>query len=94
MSADAKPAVQQAPPILQSPFHRGVNVLGYDPYWMDTSKRRFQWRHFTEIRRAGFDFVRLNLQAFRFMDAQTGSTQPGWRSSTTSCAKPRRPALA
>ena len=69
MFADAKPAVQQAPTILQSPFHRGVNVLGYDPYWRDTSKRRFEWRHFTEIRRGGFDFVRLNLQPFRFMDA-------------------------
>src|SRR6185437_2657361 len=68
-SADAKPAVQQAPTSLQSPFHRGVNVLGYDPYWKDTSKRRFEWRHFTKIRRGGFDFVRLNLQAFRFMDA-------------------------
>ena len=52
------------------PFRRGVNVLGYDPYWTDASKRRFQWRHFHEIRAAGFDFVRLNLQAFKHMDAQ------------------------
>src|SRR3954451_7645524 len=50
-------------------FRKGVNVLGYDPYWSDESKRRFQWRHFNEIRRGGFDFVRLNLQAFRHMDA-------------------------
>jgi endoglucanase len=62
---------------LQSPFHRGVNVLGYDPYWTDESKRRFQWRHFTEIRRGGFDFVRLNLQAFRHMDAQN-RLDPAW----------------
>jgi len=62
---------------LQSPFHRGVNVLGYDPYWTDESKRRFEWRHFTEIRRAGFDFVRLNLQAFRHMDAQD-RLEPAW----------------
>ena len=48
-----------------SPFHRGVNVLGYDPYWTDESKRRFEWRHFREIHDAGFDFVRLNLQAFQ-----------------------------
>jgi endoglucanase len=54
----------------QSPFHRGVNVLGYDPYWQDVTKRRFQWRHFGEIRRGGFDFVRLNLQAFKHMDNQ------------------------
>src|SRR3954464_1309650 len=24
---------------LRSPFHRGINVLGYDPYWADASKR-------------------------------------------------------
>ncbi|HZC38295.1 MAG TPA: glycoside hydrolase family 5 protein [Sphingomicrobium sp.] len=59
------------------PFRRGVNVLGYDPYWTDVSKRRFQWRHFTEIHKAGFDFVRVNLQAFRHMDAQN-RLDPGW----------------
>jgi endoglucanase len=52
------------------PFKRGVNVLGYDPYWTDASKRRFQWRHFAEIRKAGFDFVRVPLYAFKHMDAQ------------------------
>lgn len=56
--------------VLGTTFNRGVNVLGYDPYWTDESRRRFQWRHFTEIRRGGFDFVRLNLQAFAHMDAQ------------------------
>src|SRR4051812_27269529 len=61
----------------KSPFHRGVNVLGYDPYWQDTSKRRFEWRHFAEIRKGGFDFVRLNLQAFRHMDAQN-RLDPVW----------------
>lgn len=50
------------------PFKRGLNVLGYDPYWSDSGQRRFEWRHFTEIRRAGFDFVRVNLQAFKYMD--------------------------
>jgi len=77
MSADAKPVERQAAAALRSPFHRGVNVLGYDPYWKDTSKRRFQWRHFTEIRRGGFDFVRLNLQAFRFMDSNN-RLDPVW----------------
>lgn len=62
---------------MESPFHRGVNVLGYDPYWKDPSKARFQWRHFAEIRRAGFDFVRLNLMAFRFMDSQN-RLDPQW----------------
>src|SRR6476469_3536248 len=70
-------AASTQPAVLQSPFHRGVNVLGYDPYWKDVSKRRFQWRHFAEIRKGGFDFVRLNLQAFRFMDANN-RLDPAW----------------
>jgi endoglucanase len=61
----------------ESPFHRGVNVLGYDPYWSDSSKRRFEWRHFAEIRRGGFDFVRVNLQAFRHMD-KSNRLEPQW----------------
>jgi endoglucanase len=66
-------------PVLQQsdqPFRRGVNALGYDPYWTDASKRRFEWRHFGEIRKAGFDFVRLNLQAFRHMDAENRLESP------------------
>ncbi len=58
-------AAQTAGPVLQQsdqPFRRGVNVLGYDPYWNEGGKRRFEWRHFDEIRKAGFDFVRVNLQ--------------------------------
>jgi endoglucanase len=69
----AAPVLTQA----NQPFHRGVNVLGYDPYWTDASKRRFEWRHFGEIRRAGFDFVRVNLQAFKYMDSR-GRLQPQW----------------
>jgi endoglucanase len=62
----AAPALKQT----DEPFRRGVNVLGYDPYWTEGGARRFEWRHFTEIRKAGFDFVRVNLQAFRHMEAQ------------------------
>ena len=65
-AAAAQPAV--ALHASDQPFRRGVNVLGYDPYWTDASRRRFQWRHCAEIRRAGFDFVRVNLQAFGHMD--------------------------
>ena len=43
-------------------LHRGVNVLGYDPVWKDPAHARFQPRHFTIIRRGGFDFIRLVLQ--------------------------------
>jgi endoglucanase len=59
------------------PFHRGMNVLGYDPYWTDASKRRFEWRHFDEIHKAGFDFVRLVLQSFSHMDSQN-RLDPVW----------------
>ncbi|MFS0770836.1 glycoside hydrolase family 5 protein [Sphingomonas sp. 1P08PE] len=51
-------------------IHRGVNVLGYDPLWEDSSRARFRTSHFRIIRDGGFDFVRINLQAFRHMDAQ------------------------
>jgi endoglucanase len=59
------------------PFHRGVNVLGYDPYWTAGGQRRFEWRHFAEIKKAGFDFVRVPLQAFKHMDAQN-RLEPQW----------------
>jgi endoglucanase len=58
-------------------FKRGVNIIGYDPIWEDASKARFQERHFGEIRRGGFDFVRVNLMAFRHMDAQN-RLDPKW----------------
>jgi endoglucanase len=73
LAAEAPPVLTQA----NQPFHRGVNVLGYDPYWTDASKRRFEWRHFDEIHKAGFDFVRLVLQAFSHMDTQN-RLDPAW----------------
>jgi len=76
-AAASQSAVPPSIAMLKSPFHRGVNVLGYDPYWKDVNKRRFQWRHFAAIRRGGFDFVRLNLQAFRFMNDE-GRLDPTW----------------
>jgi endoglucanase len=80
MIAAAPALAAEAPPVLtqaNQPFHRGVNVLGYDPYWTDASKRRFEWRHFDEIHKAGFDFVRLALQAFSHMDTQN-RLDPAW----------------
>jgi endoglucanase len=58
-------------------LHRGVNVLGYDPIWKDPAKARFQKRHFAAIRAGGFDFIRVNLQAFRHMDA-ANRLDPAW----------------
>ena len=48
---------------------RGVNIIGYDPIWQDPAKARFQAKHFRKLREGGFDFVRVNLHAFRAMDA-------------------------
>jgi len=69
-SAAAAPPPQPAPNAPQIELRRGVNVLGYDPIWTDPAKGRFQQRHFAEIRRGGFDFVRVNLHAFRHMDSK------------------------
>lgn len=58
-------------------FNRGVNVLGYDPYWDDRTKARFKERHFAAIRRAGFDHVRINLFGFKQMNARN-RINPAW----------------
>ena len=70
------------PPVAsaQSPraeLQRGMNVLYYDPGWGeveplppgDSRPQRWQFRqgHFEEIRRGGFDFVRVNLRVFYHM---------------------------
>jgi endoglucanase len=54
---------------------RGINIVGYDPIWKSRSKGRFQAEHFTQIRGAGFDHVRVNLQPFR--DAEANGSVPG-----------------
>lgn len=64
--ASAKPA-----------FTRGVNILGYDPYWSEPAKARFNWSHLTAIKKAGFDHVRVNLFAFAHMD-KTNRVDPIW----------------
>jgi endoglucanase len=60
-----------------SQFHRGVNILGYDPFWSDPRKARFKANYFKEIRDAGFDFVRVNLFVFGHMDARN-RIDPEW----------------
>jgi endoglucanase len=51
-------------------MRRGVNIIGYDPLWKDFAAARFHERHFQVIHQAGFQTVRVNLQAFDHMDAQ------------------------
>jgi endoglucanase len=56
---------------------RGVNILGYDPFWRDEAKARFKKEHFQRIREGGFQTVRVNLHAFRHMDADN-QLSPAW----------------
>jgi endoglucanase len=48
---------------------RGVNIIGYDPIWRSKEKGRFKEKYFRMIKDAGFSNVRINLYAFRYMDA-------------------------
>jgi endoglucanase len=76
--APARQSVEWPEPFEQTKqMTRGVNIIGYDPLWRDFSKARFQDRHFRKIRDAGFQHVRINLQAFRHMDAQN-RLSPEW----------------
>jgi endoglucanase len=45
---------------------RGVNIIGYDPLWKDSSKARMKAKHFTLIKEAGFTNVRIVISPFRF----------------------------
>jgi endoglucanase len=45
---------------------RGVNVIGYDPIWKDTSKARMKEKHFKLIKEAGFSNVRIKISPFKF----------------------------
>jgi endoglucanase len=58
-------------------MQRGVNIIGYDPLWKDPSKARFQDRHFRLIKEAGFQCVRVNLEAFNHMNEQY-QLDPQW----------------
>ena len=58
---------------------RGVNIIGYDPIWRSREQGRFQEKHFRLLKEAGFNNVRVNLQAFRHMDRDHDwALQPGW----------------
>jgi hypothetical protein len=44
-----------------------VNILGYDPIWLDQAQARMQDKHFQLITHAGYDSVRVNLHLFKHM---------------------------
>ncbi|MEO8416212.1 MAG: glycoside hydrolase family 5 protein [Ginsengibacter sp.] len=45
---------------------RGVNIIGYDPIWKDSSKARMKSKHFKLIKEAGFSNVRIVVSPFKF----------------------------
>lgn len=45
---------------------RGVNIIGYDDIWRDSSKARMKDKHFTLIKEAGFSNVRIVIMPFKF----------------------------
>lgn len=58
---------------------RGVNIIGYDPIWKDRNSGRMKAEHFSLISDAGFNHVRINLHAFRFMgEAPDYVINPTW----------------
>jgi endoglucanase len=71
------PPQNELRPIQETQFRRGVNILGYDPFWKTPAKARFKAKHFTDIRNGGFDFVRVNLFVFDHMDLQN-RIDPKW----------------
>jgi endoglucanase len=64
---------------LNQQLGRGVNILGYDPIWRAREQGRFKAEYFQKLKAAGFHSVRLNLHAFRHMEATNGWTlRPAW----------------
>ncbi len=58
---------------------RGLNVLGYDPIWLNMDEARMQAYHFQRIREAGFSHVRVNLHPFGHMGpAPDYRLPPSW----------------
>lgn len=53
---------------------RGVNIIGYDPLWKDSSKARMKPKHFKLIKEAGFSNVRIVIAPFRFSMNDSANT--------------------
>ena len=58
---------------------RGVNIIGYDPLWSSRDQARFKEAYFRNLKQAGFNNVRVNLHAFRHMDAQHTLRASWWQ---------------
>jgi len=56
---------------------RGVNIIGYDPYWQDGGKGNYTEDHFRKIHEAGFSTVRAVLFTRDHIDAD-GKLSDTW----------------
>jgi endoglucanase len=65
---------------------RGINVLGYDTIWKNPSKAHFQSAYYKMLHDNGFQNIRVNLQAFSYMDA-ANQLDPKWLSTLDAVVK-------
>jgi endoglucanase len=56
---------------------RGVNIIGYDPFWRDNAQGNYKEEHFAKIKAAGFSTVRVVLFTFGVLDGQN-RLDPKW----------------
>jgi len=56
---------------------RGVNIIGYDPYWQDGGKGSYTEAHFKAMHDAGFSTIRVVLFTFSHMN-KDGTLDPQW----------------
>lgn len=56
---------------------RGVNIIGYDPFWQGGGKGNYKEKHFAELKAAGFSTVRVVLFTFKHLDADN-RLDPKW----------------
>lgn len=56
---------------------RGVNIIGYDPFWHDDAQGNYKEEHFAKIKAAGFSTVRVVLFTFHALDQQN-RLDPKW----------------
>ncbi|WP_454762119.1 glycoside hydrolase family 5 protein [Caulobacter segnis] len=86
-SGQARPAKTETPAADQRGFphpeeqvrnlRATLNLLSYDPYWDGRPQTRFKLEYFRAIRAKGFTAVRINLLAFKHMDAD-GKLDEAW----------------
>lgn len=53
---------------MEQKLHRGINIYGDDPIWINLKETRFKPEFYREIHDSGFDFVRVAIPAFGQID--------------------------